>query len=108
MTIDDILVEHSKVAHLESLGPVNQLVLENANLFAGFSLSSDHQRPEYDDAVMAMWLGQVIRGRAGRVSSWSMRGMPLVILRRREPNPSSTAPTGTRVAITAFWALMRM
>ena len=40
VTIDDILVEHSKVAHLESLGPVNQLVLENANLFAGFSLSS--------------------------------------------------------------------
>ena len=42
---------------------------------------------------MALWLGQVIRGRAGRVLSWSMRGMPLVILRRREP--SSLHPTAS-------------
>jgi len=42
---------------------------------------------------MAGWLGQVIRGRARRVSSWSMRGMPLEILRRRKP--SSLYPTAS-------------
>ena len=38
-------------------------------------------------------MGQVIRGRARRVSSWSMRGMPLEILRRRKP--SSLYPTAS-------------
>ena len=34
---------------------------------------------------LATWLlGEVIRGWAGRVASWLMQGMPLVILWRRE------------------------
>ena len=33
---------------------------------------------------MALWLGEVIRGWAGRVASWLMQGVPLVILWRRE------------------------